>query len=123
MSRFRIQRFKAAVTVTPGTGVTTAAFTVGTLGDTAINGLLRQVNVQTPAAVDGSATMSVQLLDADGFKIYDNTATQAVNTKTPYLLTNPVPLANIATVQVTFSAAQTATASTTNVSLLIERQS
>lgn len=119
MGKFNIQRFKAAMTIAHGASVTTADFTVNP--EYPLNGLLRQVNLQTPASVDGSATAKISLIDADGFTVYQTGTGVAANSKNIDLLTTPIPLANIATIRVTFSANQTTTDSTTNVALLVER--
>lgn len=118
MPSFRIQRYKTSVTVAHGAGIVLAQAAVAA---NVVNGILRGILVQTPAAVDASATMSLQLIDSDGFTIYDSATTWAVNTKNVVVLTNPIPLANIATVQIKYSVAQTATDSVSTAALLVER--
>lgn len=86
------------------------------------NGLLRQVIITAPAAVDASATLTINVLDSDNNVIYTKAAV-AANTVSNNLLTQDlsVPLAGSQTVQVVFSAAQTVTDTTTKVALLIGR--
>jgi hypothetical protein len=110
---YSIRRNSQAINLTHGASATTASNT-----NVKLNGLLRQVNAMTPAAVDSSATATINIIDVDGITVYTKAAL-VVNTKTKDLLTTPIPLSGLYTVQVVFSASQTATDSITNVTLLV----
>jgi hypothetical protein len=112
----RFKRESCSVQVTPGASVTTA-----TLVDT-LNGLLREVIITPPAAVDGSATMIFTLVDLDGNVVYTKSGLAAGAATSINLLTNDlrVPLSGKYTLTVTYSANQTTTASSTKVVLYIE---
>lgn len=111
---YRIGRNAQSLSLTHGTGVTTAQNT-----SVALNGKLWQVNAITPATVDGSATATINVIDQDGVTVYTK-ASIAANTAEGDKLTTPVALSGNYTVQVVFSAAQTTHDSITKVNLLIE---
>jgi len=115
LGRYGIRRPKYSIALTHGAGANTATAT-----DTQY-GILREVIIKTPTTVDGSATVTVNILDSDGFTIYTKSGV-AANTTSINLLTNDqrVPISGSYTVQVVFSANQTATDTTTVVVLLIE---
>lgn len=114
MSGFRIQRKVISLALTHGAGATTASAAAS------YNGLLLEAIIQTPAAVDGAATATVDILDSDSINIYSK-GSLAANTTTKDFPANQVPLSGTQTVKVTFSAAQTATDTTTKVILLIDK--
>lgn len=111
---YGIKRLAQVLSLTHGTGVTTVNNT-----NQKFNGELWQVNTITPAAVDGSATATINIIDADSCTVYTK-GSLAANGKTADKLTSPVLLSGLYTVQVVFSANQTATDSTTNVTLLVK---
>lgn len=111
---YRVKTVSQALNLTHGGAVTTVSN-----ANQKLQGLLRMATILTPAAVDGSATATINILDSDGTTVYSK-ASLAANTKTKDLQTTPIPLSGLYTVQVVFSAAQTATDSTTTVRLLIE---
>lgn len=115
-SKQRIGRPKYSVALTHGAGATTASMTDNQ------NGMLMEAIIKTPAAVDASATVTVNILDSDSNVIYTK-GTLAANTTTKDLLAagSQVPISGSYTVQVVFSAAQTATDTITTVALLIDR--
>lgn len=115
-TKIRFQRRKVSLALVHGASATTASAAA------TLNGLLRQVIITTPAAVDGSATATVNILDSDSITIYTKSGV-AVNTTSNNLLTGDlsVPLSGTQTVNVVFSAAQTATDTTTTVVLLIDQ--
>lgn len=112
----RIKRESVNVTVTPGAGVTTATFL------NSLNGILREVIITPPAAVDGSATMTFTLADLDGNIVYTKSGLNAATAASINMFTNDLrlPLSGKYTYTVTYSAAQTATASITKVVMYIE---
>jgi hypothetical protein len=111
---YGVKRIQQALSLTHGAGVTTVSNT-----GVKLNGELWQVNTLTPAAVDGSATATINIVDVDGLTVYTK-ASLAANTKTADKLTSPVMLSGLYTVQVVFSGNQTTTDSITNVSLIIK---
>jgi hypothetical protein len=130
--RFRIVRQTTHITVVPGATETFATPAVSFTNPEAptglpLNGLLQGVTITTPAAVDGSATMTVNLIDQDGNTVWTK-GSLAVNTVYPVLLTpnatantnQAVPLSGYYQVSITFSANQTTTASVTKIVLLID---
>lgn len=116
MSKFRISRKKYSLSLTHGAAATTASTTAD------LNGVLSEIIIKTPAAVDAGATATVNIIDSDTNTIYTK-ATLAANATSINLLTNDlkVPICGTVTVQVVFSAAQTATDTVTVVTLLIDR--
>jgi len=115
ISRYGIKRFAQTLSLTHGASVTTVSN-----ANQKFNGELWQVNTLTPAAVDSSATATINIIDADGCTVYTK-GSLAANTKTPDKLAAPVMLSGLYTVQVAFSANQTTTDSVTNVTLLIKQ--
>lgn len=113
-SKQRIGRQKVSIALTHGAGVTQAS------SSAKLNGLLLQAIITTPAAVDGSATATIDILDSDNNVIYTKAGLTA-NTTTKDTPATAVPLSGTETVRVTFSANQTATDSTTQVVLLVDR--
>lgn len=115
-SKNRIGRPRYPLLLTHGASATTKSSS----GDA--NGMLRQVIILAPAAVDASATFDIAVIDSDTNTIYSKTGLAAAS-KTLDLLTadTQVPLSGTYTVKVTFSAAQTATDTTTTVILLVDR--
>ena len=111
----RIKRPKYSLSLTHGASANTVSATA------TLNGLLREAIIKTPASVDGAATLTLNLIDVDNFTVYTKSAV-AANTTSINLLTNDlrVPLSGAYTVQIVFSANQTATDTTTAVALLIE---
>lgn len=112
----RVKRSSYSIKVTPGASITTAQQT-----DT-LNGILREVIITPPAAVDASATITVSLADLDGNVVYSKGSLAANSGASINLLTNDlrVPLSGQYTLEVTYSVAQPTTASTTKVVLYIE---
>ncbi len=112
----RIRRESVNVTVTSGAGVTTATFL------NSLNGILREIIVTPPAAVDASATMTFTLVDLDGNIVYTKSGLAANSGASINLLTNDlrVPLSGKYTLTVTYSVAQPTTASTTKVVMYVE---
>src|SRR5438270_2849830 len=111
----RIKRPKYSLSLTHGAGANTVQATA------TLNGLLREAIIKTPAAVDGAATLTLNIIDSDSFTVYTKSGI-AANTNSINLLTNDlrVPLSGSYTIQIVFSANQTATDTTTAVVLLIE---
>ena len=124
----RVKRGSYSITVTPGAGVTTAVAQEQALGATGLsnqvtlNGILREVIITPPATDDGSATITISLADIDGNVVWSKSGLAAGSSASINLLTNDqrVPLSGLYTLQVTYSANQTTTASTTKVVLYIE---
>lgn len=116
MSKFRVARPVLQIPLVHG-----ASSTVATQA-AAINGLVRQVIITTPAAVDATATITVDVLDQDSNVVYTKAAL-AVNTVTIDKLTMDlsVPLSGTQTVRVTFNAAQTVTDTVTKVTLVVDK--
>lgn len=86
------------------------------------NGLLRQVIITAPAAVDSAATLDVSITDSDDNVIYSKTGLNAASTTIDLLADgSQVPLSGTYLVEVAFSAAQDTTDTTTVVVLLIDR--
>lgn len=115
-SQYRVQRTKNAIVLTHGASATTATASV------ALNGILLESFITTAAAVDSTATTTVNIKDSDGNVVYTK-GSLAVDTTTKELLTadTRVPLSGTQTIEVVFSAAQTTADRTTTVVLLIER--
>jgi hypothetical protein len=111
----RIKRPKYSLALTHGAGANTVSAT-----DT-LNGILREAIIKTPVSVDGAATLTLNIIDVDSFTVYTKSAI-AANTSSLNLLTNDlrVPLSGAYTIQIVFSANQTATDTTTAVVLVIE---
>lgn len=116
MSKFRIARNKYAIALTHGASATTATAAA------AINGLLSEIIIVTPAAVDATATITVNIIDQDNVTVYTKSSI-AANTTSVNLLANDakVPLCGTQTVQIVFSAAQTVTDTTTSVICVVDR--
>jgi hypothetical protein len=115
LGHYSVKRVSNTLSLTHGAGVNTVTNTAIPL-----NGLLYSVNTLTPAAVDGAATATINILDSDGTTVYTKAAL-AANTKTADKpATYPTPLSGNYQVQVVFSANQTATDSVTTVVLLIQ---
>jgi hypothetical protein len=115
MSSFHISRRNTPVPLTHGASATTNQVAA------AYNGILLEVIIKTPTAVDAAATITVNILDSDNNIVYTKSGI-AANTTSINLLTNDlrVPLSGTQSIQVVFSAAQTATDTVTNVTLLIQ---
>lgn len=115
--KFRIRRYKQTLSLTAGAGANTASNTF-----VQINGILWEAVIITPAAVDGAATVTINIIDADNITVYTR-AGLAANTTTKDLLTGDlrIPLCGLYTIQVVFSANQTATSTTTTAILLIDQ--
>jgi hypothetical protein len=123
MSQAKYLRSTNNITLTHGAGVTTAgtAAASATTG-TILNGNLQEVIITTPAAVDGAATVTANLIDQDGNTVWSSAAL-AVNTTTKTILTNDtrVPLSGEYQIALVFSAAQTTADRITKVVLLIDQ--
>jgi len=115
-SKLRIGRPKYSLALAHGASATTAQ------QDGNENGMLRSIIITTPATVDNSATVEVNILDVDGNTIWSKD-TIAANTTDLTLLTSSteVPIGGAYTVQVVFSDAQDTTDTVTGVVLLIDR--
>jgi hypothetical protein len=115
VAKFRIQRPKFSLALAHGASATTKT------ASATINGILREVIIKTPASVDNTATMTLNIIDSDNFVVYTKSGV-AANTNSINLLTNDqrVPLAGTQTIQIVFSAAQDTTDTTTMVVLLVE---
>lgn len=109
-----IRRTSQALALVHGAGVTTV-----TVPGVKLNGLLGQVNILAPAVVDGAATLTINLIDADGITVYTKGSLAAAS-KTADKLTTPLMLSGAYSVQVVFSANQTTNDSTTNVTLITQ---
>lgn len=116
-SKYRVGRPTYSLTLAHGASATTVS-----TSDSNQNGILREVIITTAAAVDSTATTTVNILDADSNVVYTKSGV-AVNTVSINLLTQDlsVPLSGTITVQVVFSAAQTSADRTTKVVLLVDR--
>ena len=116
MNGLRIGRPKYSLALTHGASANTVTATDNH------NGMLVEAIITTPAAVDGAATVTVNILDSDNNVVYTK-GSLAANTTTKDLLAagSQVPICGNYTVQVVFSANQTATDTTTTVVLLIDR--
>src|SRR5690242_12149153 len=96
----RVKRGSYSITVAPGAGVTTAVAKEQALGATTLanqvtlNGILREIIITPPAAVDASATITVSLADLDGNVVYSKGSLAANSGASINLLTNDqrVPL-------------------------------
>jgi hypothetical protein len=90
-----------------------------------LNGILHGVKTKTPAAVDSSATVQVEIKDPDLDVVYTKSGIAVNTTNQDYFdtKTNPnplaVPVAGTYTIKTTYSAAQS-TNRTTTVTLLME---
>lgn len=115
----RVGRLKYSLILAHGASATTVSQDISQEN---LNGILREVIITTAAAVDSSATTTVNILDADSNVIYTKSGI-AVNTLSTNLLTQDlsVPLSGDITVQVVFSAAQTTADRTTKAVLLVDR--
>lgn len=114
----RVGRLPYNVILAYATNATTVSQTITQEN---LNGILREVIITTPGTVDSSATVTVNVLDADSNVVYAKTGV-AANTTSINLLTQDlsVPLSGNITLQVVFSASQTANR-TTKVVLLVDR--
>jgi hypothetical protein len=114
--KFRYGRPQFQMPLTHGASATTVTQAAS------INGLLTQIKVKAPAAVDGAATLTVNILDSDSDVVYTK-ASIAANATSITLLTSDlrVPLSGTQSVQIVFSAAQTATDTLTVVTLVVDR--
>lgn len=112
--QYNVKRRQNALALAHGASATTAQ-----AAGVSLNGELWQVNTLAPAAVDASATLTVNVIDADGITVYTK-GSLAANSKTGDKLTAPVALSGLYTIQVVFSAAQTATDTVTNVNLIVK---
>jgi hypothetical protein len=101
MSKNRIVRPVVTPTLVIGTSTT-----VATASAVALNGFLAGVLITPPAAVDSSATITLKVVDADGFTVYTK-ASIAANTPIADFPTTQVPLSGTFTITATYSAAQT----------------
>ena len=86
-----------------------------------IAGVLKKIKIITPATVDGSATVTINIKDSDGDVIWTKTGI-AANTRSINLLTRDqeVPFVGIHSIQAVFSAVQDTTDSTTTVILIVD---
>lgn len=115
----RMQFTKKSVTLNTSNSATVASLTV------LLNGMLLGVKAKTPATVDNSATVKVDITDPDGDNVYTKSGIAVNTTNQSYFdtQTNPnplaVPVAGTYTITVTFSATQTSNRTTT-VTLLVE---
>lgn len=118
MPHYRIRRFTTSLVLAHGAGANTV-----TNSSLNLNGILKKIKVYSPASVDGSATLTITIKDADGDTLWSK-ASIAANTKDITLLTRDqeVPLTGLCSVTVLFSANQTATDTTTQVILVIQDQ-
>src|SRR5947207_3320845 len=93
----RIKRPKYSLPLTHGASANTVSATA------TLNGLLREAIIKTPASVDGSATVTLNIIDVDGYTVYTKSGI-AVNTNSINLLTNDlrVPLSGSYTIQIVF---------------------
>src|SRR5690242_807590 len=100
----RIKRPTYSLSLTHAAGANTVSATA------ILNGILREAIIKTPAAVDGAATLTLNLIDRDNYTVYTKSGI-AANTTSINLLTNDlrVPLSGLYTVQIVFSVNQTAT--------------
>lgn len=117
MSIKRFGRLKFTLPLTHGASANTV-----TQNANYVNGLLRSAIVKAPASVDGSATLTLNILDVDSNIIYTK-ASIAANTTSINLLTQDlsVPIVGTYQVQIVFSANQTATDTSTGVVLIVDR--
>lgn len=127
---FRFTRQKNSLTIVPGAGALVA--TTGTASATTglpLNGLLSQIIYTAPATVDASATVTLSIYDQDGNIVWTKASIAAGAGTTILNLTwngtagttvQPVPFSGYYEIRATYSAAQTATASTTKAILLID---
>lgn len=115
-NKFRVQK---SVTAVP---VVHAAQAIFSVANVPLNGVLWENKVKSSAATDGAATMTLNVIDADGDTVYTKAAI-AGNTTTVTNLTADlrVPLNGLYTIQIVFSANQTVTDQTVTVTLLIDR--
>lgn len=117
-SSLRVGRPSFDVTLAHDTNATTASELVD---EDKLNGILRQVIVTTPDTVDSSATVTVNILDVDGNTVYTKDTLAADSTTLDLLAADAqVPISGDITVQVVFSADQTADR-ITKVVLLVDR--
>ena len=114
-----MQFTKISIPLVVATHTTIASATVP------LNGILRGVKAKSPAAVDSSATLKVDITDPDGDNVYTKSGIAVATTNQDYfdIKTNPnameVPVAGTYTITTTYSVAQ-ATNRTSVVTLLIE---
>ena len=86
-----------------------------------INGVLWLIKVKT-GAVDAAATITLNIIDVDGDVVYTKAAIAGNGTNMTNLIAdNRVPLSGFYTVQMVFSAAQTATDNTAVITLIVDR--
>lgn len=112
---YGIKRVNTALALVHGVAATTQ-----TSSAVVLNGLLHEVLITAPAAVDAAATLTVNLIDQDGYTVYTKGALAAASVTLDLLSGITVPLSGSYTLQVVFSAAQTVTDTITNTVLLIE---
>lgn len=119
MTKYQIQRYQIAIPVVHAASSNTSYKTPATIN---LNGILMLQKLKSSAAGDGSATITLNIYDADGDKVYSK-ATLATNTTTLTDLTgdSQVPLSGLHQIEALFSAGQSATDQTVTVTLLIQR--
>lgn len=118
MSKFRVQKSVSTIAVPASAQATFSALTVP------LNGVLWQHKVKIVSNSDAAATMTLNIIDADGDVVYTKaTISGSAGTVVGTVLTGDtrVPLNGLYTVQIVFSANQTTTANTVTVTLLIDR--
>lgn len=112
----RFARLNRSLSLTHAAG----ANTVSTTAD--VNGLLHHAIIKAPAAVDGAATIALNIIDSDNVTIYSKSGIAAAATSNNLLPADArVPLSGTYTIQVVFSANQTVTDTVTQVILLIDK--
>lgn len=126
--RIRINRSKIPLTLIHGASATTVnTAAAGATTGIPLNGILSGAVIVGPAAVDSTATVTVSLIDQDGNTAWSKAGLAAASTTQVLLTANAtagtnqaVPLSGNYQVKVVYSAAQTATDSTTSTTLLID---
>lgn len=118
MSRSRIQRVVASITIADGE-------TVGADATNSLHGVLKGIHANVPQ-LDGTTTVTVAITDADGFTVFSKAAI-AENAKTPiYVDANnqplSIPVSGNHTITVTASGAQSGGNDTVVVTLLVQTE-
>lgn len=119
MSRFPIERVPIVIPVVHAASSNTSYKSAATIN---LNGLLMLHKLKSTAAGDGTPTITLNIYDADGDKVYSKAAIP-VNATTVTDLTgdSQVPLSGNHQIEALFSAGQTATDQTVTITLLIQR--
>lgn len=118
MSKFRVQK---SVTVIVVAHAAQATFSTASVP---LNGILWQHKVKIVSASDASATMTLNIIDADSDTVYTKAA---ISGSAGTVVTTPltgdlrIPLSGLYTIQIVFSANQTATDNTVTVTLMVDR--